>query len=348
MDRNFIIKAHLLYEGIKISKEAKEVLDKKSKVWLMNDYITCSGVTLVYNDEYVTAGAVDNSKFSLIYENDSFYIIDDQGKKIKADVITPPEYMKDEVVIRGKPITYYVNTYTDRVRIQLLGGCANTCKFCNAKEFKYEFNDVEGLDQALQIALSQSEIRHALLSSGNVKCGEDMRRLTETYKYFCQKYKDIEIDLMTPPRGFESYTATEEYEDYLKYLRDEVGIYGLSINIELNDSKELAFYCPEKAAIGQERYLKFIEYAVKILGKNKVRSLIIVGLEPLEETLKGVEKLAKLGANPVLSPLFPYGEAQGNLSAELFIESRRASEEICKKYDIFLGPLCKPCSHNTL
>ena len=48
----------------------------------MNDYITCSGVTLVYNDEYVTAGAVDNSKFSLIYENDSFYIIDDQGKKI--------------------------------------------------------------------------------------------------------------------------------------------------------------------------------------------------------------------------------------------------------------------------
>lgn len=347
MNRNFIIKAHLLSEGMKISSAAKALLDKKSDIWLMDDYITCSGVTVVFGNEYVTAGPDDDSKYELDVVDGKFVIIDDEGNKIPADVITPPEYMKDEMIIHGKSITNYVNTYTDRVRIQLLGGCANTCKFCNAKEFKYEFNCLEGLDEALQVALSQSDVRHGLLSSGNAKYGQDLRRLTEMYKFFCQKYPDLQIDLMTPPRGFESYMASDEYEDYLKYLR-EIGIYGLSINVELNNPEQLRFYCPEKAIIGQENYLKFIELAVKIFGVNKVRSLLIVGLEPLEETLKGVEKLAKLGCNPVLSPLFPYGEATGNPSAELFIDAKTKSEDICKKFGVAMGPLCRPCSHNTL
>lgn len=347
LNRDFIIKAHLLSDGIKISNAAKELLDTMSEIWLMDDYITCSGVTLVFGDEYATAGPSDDSEFELDVEDGKFIIIDDEGNKIPADVITPPEYMKDEIIIRDKSITCYVNTYTDRVRIQLLGGCANTCKFCNAKEFNYEFNSLEGLDEALQIALSQSKVRHGLLSSGNAKYGEDLERLTEMYKFFCQKYKDLEIDLMTPPRGFKSYTAVDEYEEYLKYLK-EIGIYGLSINIELNNPEQLKFYCPEKAMIGQENYLKFIELAVKIFGRDKVRSLLIVGLEPLEETLKGVEKLAKIGCNPVLSPLFPYGEATGNPSAELFIEAKAKSEEICERYGVKMGPLCRPCNHNTL
>lgn len=347
MNRYFILKANLLYEGIKVSSRAKKVLDDMSEIWLMNDYITCSGVTLVFGDEYATAGVNKESKYELDAIDGNFIIIDSDGNKIDAKVITPPDYMKDEIIIDNKSITCYVNTYTDRVRIQLLSGCANTCKFCNAKEFNYEFNSIEGLDKALQIALSQSEVRHALLSSGNAKYGEDLERLTEMYKFFCQKYKGLDIDLMTPPRGFKSYKATEEYKDYLKYLK-EIGIYGLSINMELNNPDMLALYCPEKAMIGQENYLDFIEAAVEIFGKDKVRSLLIVGLEPLEETLKGVEKLAMRGCNPVLSPLFPYGEATGNPSAELFIEAKVKSEEICSKYGVKMGPLCRPCNHNTL
>ncbi|WP_321835580.1 radical SAM protein [Clostridium butyricum] len=347
MNRNFIIKAHLLYGGIKISSAAKKLLDSMSEIWLMDDYITCSGVTLVFGDEYATAAPDENSKFELDAVDGKFVIIDDEGNTIDADVITPPDYMKDEIIIDNKPITCYVNTYTDRVRIQLLGGCANTCKFCNAKEFNYEFNSLEGLDEALQIALSQSKVRHGLLSSGNAKYGQDLKRLTEMYKFFCQKYKDLEIDLMTPPRGFESYTASGEYKEYVKYLK-EIGIYGLSVNIELNNPEQLKFYCPEKAMIGQKNYLDFIEAGVEVFGKNKVRSLLIVGLEPLEETLKGVEKLAQRGCNPVLSPLFPYAEATGNPSAELFIEAKAKSEEICDKYGVKMGPLCRPCNHNTL
>lgn len=346
MDKNFILKANLLEHGIKISGNAKKILDSQSDIWLMDDYITCSGVTLHFNEYYATIGVEENSNYELIEKNKKLYIKEPNNEITETIVITPPDYMKDELVIEGKKITVYTNTYTDRVRLQLISGCSNKCKFCNATEFKYEFNSISGLEQALNIALSQGKVRHILISSGSVKI-EDLEKITEMYEYFGKKYSQYDIDIMMTPRGFTSYTDSNQYEDYLIFLKNS-GISGLSINMELNSVENLKKYCPEKAQIGQENYLKFLELAVKIFGKNKVRSLLIVGLEPLEETLKGVEKLAKIGCNPVLSPLFPYGEANFSPNAQLFIAAKEKSEEICKKYNIEMGPLCKPCSHNVL
>lgn len=346
MEKGFILKAKLLEKGIKISKEAKKILDKQSDIWLMDDYITCSGVTLKYEDEYATIGVENDSNYELVAENEKLFISDGNGEKIKATVITPPDYMRDEMIIDGKKITVYVNTYTDRTRLQLMSGCSNNCKFCNAVEFKYELNSIKGMEEALEIALEQSDTRHLLISSGSV-WQKDLETITDMYDYFAKKYSYLDIDIMMTPRGFTSYNDSTQYEDYIKHLK-EIGIHGLSINMELNHPDYLKKYCPEKFAIGQDNYLKFLEIAVKVFGKDKVRSLLIVGIEPLEETLKGVEKLAKIGVNPVLSPLFPYGEANFPPKADLFIEAKEKSEEICKKYDIKMGPLCKPCTHNVL
>ncbi len=345
MNKGFILKAKMFESGIKVTKDAKKILDKQSDIWLMDDYITCSGITLVYLDEYATVGVNEQSDIELIEVGGELFI-KEEDNLIKARVITPPDYMRDEIMIEGKSICVYCNTYTDRLRLQLISGCMNKCKFCNAKEFKYEFNSISGLEQALHIGLSQSKVRHILISSGSARV-EDLPKITEMYDYFAKKYSDLDLDIMMTPRGFISYTDSTDYEAYLQHLKS-VGISGLSINMELNNEDYLKRFCPEKAIIGQENYLKFLSLAVKIFGKNKVRSLLIVGIEPLEETLKGVEKLAKIGVNPVLSPLFPYGEANFPPKADLFIKAREESEKICERYNIELGPLCKPCAHNTL
>lgn len=346
MDKDFKLKAYLFEKGLRISKEAKNILDKESDIWLMDDYITCSGLTLHYNNCYVTAGANNESDIELIEKKGKLFIKCMNGQLIETTVITPPNYMDDKIIIDGKKITVYVNTYTDRVRLQLISGCVNKCKFCNATDFKYEFNSIKGLEEALKIALSQSKIRHVLISSGSVK-NEDLKKITEMYKYFGNKYSNLDIDIMMTPRGFNSYTDSSQYEGYINLLKNN-GISGISVNIELFNEIALKKYCPEKFAIGQDNYFKFLELAVKIFGKNKVRSLLIVGLEPLSDTLKGVEKLAQIGCNPVLSPLFPYGEANFPPNAKLFIEAKQKSEEICKKYNILMGPLCNPCTHNVL
>lgn len=345
MERGFKLKAWLLEKGIKVTKEAKKVLDKQSDIWLMDDYITCSGITLKYEDEYATIGVEEDSPYELIAEGKKLFITDGK-EKIETTVITPPEYMRDEIVIDGKTICVYVNSYTDKTRVQLMSGCSNNCKFCNAVEYKYELNSIKGIEEALEIALKQTKSRHLTISSGSV-WEQDLEKITEMYDYFVKKYKDYDIDIMMTPRGFTSYTDSSQYEGYIKHLK-EIGTHGLAINMELNNEDYLKKFCPEKYAIGQKNYLKFLETSVKVFGKDRVRSLLIVGIEPLEETLKGVEKLAKIGVNPTLSPLFPYGEANFPPKAELFIKAKEEAEKICKKYKVKMGPLCKPCTHNVL
>lgn len=346
MEKAFTLKARLFEEGIKISNEAKKNLDKQSDIWLMDDYITCSGITLKYEDEYATIGVEENSTYELIAEEGKLFITNGTGDKVETIVITPPDYMRDEIIIDGKKITAYVNTYTDRTRLQLMSGCSNNCKFCNAVEYKYELNSINGMEEALKIALEQSNSKHLLISSGSV-WKEDLETITNMYDYFTKRYSYLDIDIMMTPRGFTSYVDSNQYEDYIKHLK-EIGVHGLSINMELNNQEYLKKFCPEKYAIGQENYLKFLETAVKIFGKDNIRSLLIVGIEPLEETLKGVEKLAMIGVNPVLSPLFPYGEANFPPNADLFIKAKEESQKICKKYNVKMGPLCKPCTHNVL
>ena len=345
MEKGFKLKAWLLEKGIKVDKEAKKVLDKQSDIWLMDDYITCSGITLKYDDQYATIGVEDDSTYELITEDGKLYITDGTDK-VETVAITPPDYMRDEMVIDGRKICEYVNSYTDKTRIQLTSGCSNHCKFCNATEYKYGINPIEGMEKAIDIALKQTNSRHMTISSGSV-WPKDLEKITELYDHFIKKYDNYDIDIMMTPRGFTSYDDSTQYEGYIKHLK-EVGAYGLSINMELNNLDYLKKFCPEKYAIGQDNYLKFLEIAVKVFGKDRVRSLLIVGIEPLEETLKGVEKLAKIGVNPTLSPLFPYGEANMPPKAELFIKAKEEAEKICKKYNVKMGPICKPCTHNVL
>ena len=64
---------------------------------------------------------------------------------------------------------------------------------------------------------------------------------------------------------------------------------GLSINLELYEEVEARRYAPNKKALGRSCNGQFIKQAVKIFGPNRVRSLLMVGLEPPEATLAGVE-----------------------------------------------------------
>ena len=80
--------------------------------------------------------------------------------------------------------------------------------------------------------------------------------------------------------------------------------------------------------------------------------LILVGLEPAEHTLAGVEHLAAMGVDPVLSPFRP---ARGTRLADaepppvsLLADVLEEARQIAVRHDVALGPRCGPCQHNTL
>jgi len=130
------------------------------------------------------------------------------------------------------------------------------------------------------------------------------------------------------------------------------GVNELAINLEMYNEEYSRRFMPGKWKIGRNQVLAFIAKAVEIFGGNRIRSLLLVGLEPVEDTLRGVEALAQRGCEPVLSPFRP--DPMTPLrhfkppSVEVLIDAYERSVEIAGRFGVRLGPKCVPCHHNTL
>ena len=103
---------------------------------------------------------------------------------------------------------------------------------------------------------------------------------------------------------------------------------------------------------GLDFYLGFIEHAAEVLGPGRVRSMLMVGLEPMEMTLDGVAAIAERGGVPVLSPFrpdpaTPLRDRKPAGAAELEQTYLRAVD-VAASHGAVLGPDCPPCTHNTL
>ncbi len=148
--------------------------------------------------------------------------------------------------------------------------------------------------------------------------------------------------MLVPPKS-----ATD-----LRRLHD-AGVKEVSINLEFGSDKAFAQFTPGKAGlIGRRRYFDCLEEAVKIFGAGNVQSLLVTGLEPVDETLWAVDWLAERGIIPVLSPFRPLPftllekecPPEVNDVLSLYFEARK----VVASHKMFLGPRCAPCQCNTM
>ncbi len=269
-----------------------------------------------------------------------------QGQTFSARPIPVPDY-DCEKNSSEEPYTSYAITHTDRVRISPIEGCGMVCTFCDLPyEFRYRRKRIDGLVDSVQRAIDDKALpaKHVLISGGTPKSGKsEIDFLQTVYLTVASTFPDLDVDIMMVPLpGLLD----------LKTLR-EAGIHGLSINLEIYNQEISKKMMRAKYELGLQYYLEFIEDAVTEFGPGRVRSLLIVGLEPLEDTLKGVRELAVRGCDPVLSPFRPdpvtplkhYPVPTVEMLERVYLESL----EIVSSYpSVKLGPRCIPCHHNTL
>ncbi len=344
------LKIELMVNGVNIEKDALDYLKKRfGEKFYNDDYVTTTGIMLVLgNNFYVTSDLNKESIYKLTLINNNL-ILKFNNEEVKVEVWQPirsyikNKISKEESKLLSSPIAA---THFDRTRISPIGGCNNHCAFCTLNNIKYTKNSIEDLDKCLQVHLKDDRVTHVLITGGSPKeC--DLKYLTEVYKFFCQKYPQYSFDVMMTPRGFDSYPDTSQYLEYLKLLKS-FGVGGLSINLELYDKKICEKYCREKFNIGRENYFYFLKLASKVFGTQNVRSGIIIGLESLQSSLKGVEEICKCGAMPVLSPYVPYNNIGTKPSTKFLENVLTKSEKIVKNYNLNLAPGCPYCHHNTL
>jgi hypothetical protein len=346
------LKFEVLAAGITIDEGALDHINRANgdRALTPADYASTSGVILrLDGDVWVNApivrhnpNFVDEPPFTLTAEG-SGLVLHGQGRSAAAAFWLAPRY-HDEVNARGDAHAIYAFTHTDRVRISPIAGCAYTCKFCDLPyEFRYRRKDLEGLVDAVEAARTDPvQPAHHVLISGGTPRPEDFEYLRDVYKTVITRFDSMPVDIMMVP--------IPEIVD-VPWLAD-LGVNELSINLEIYNDEIARVLMPRKSRLGRDGLLRFAESAAEVLGAGRVRSMLLVGLEPMEDTLAGVRALIDAGCVPVLSPfrpdpITPLRDRRPPTADELRETYRRALE-ICRTAGAQLGPSCRPCAHNTL
>lgn len=347
------LKFDLLAEGLAVSPQARALLEKATAHRKLTpaDYATTSGLILVLGDDvWVNAPILDhNSNFvksprhTLMVVEGTSLVVRTGERDVHARFWIPPA-LHDQENRWGEPYTSYAFTHADRVRVAPIEGCAMTCKFCDLPyEFRYRRKKIDGLVDAVVAALKDpiQPAAHILVSGGTPR-PEDYRYLLDSYEAILDAVPGTAVDIMMVPIA-----------EVLPLERLAVlGLNEISVNIELFGQDAARSLMRKKFDQGREHCLSFLERAAEVLGGSRVRSMLVVGIEPMEDTLRGVRAIAQRGCVPVLSPFRPDESTPlrdlGPPTSEFLKEVYLRALEITRELDVTLGPNCIPCSHNTL
>jgi len=132
-------------------------------------------------------------------------------------------------------------------------------------------------------------------------------------------------------------------KDFSRYDRlIELGVDHFSFCLELFDPEWFARVCPGKAlTIGQDRFLEAMDYCASRLPRGAVSGEIIAGLEPVETTLKAIERIATAGAFPTVCVFRPtVGSDMQEWPPPDFDDMRRvlaAVYDACRRHHVPIG-----------
>lgn len=345
------LKLRLLAEGIAISPRARAQLSgREDRPLTLSDYASTSGISMRLGDDVWVNAPISEHNPNFVAASPHSLDVSDEGYcvrsgdlEVRALPLPVPEYYKGSNRW-GESYTEYAYTHTDRVRISPIEGCDLRCFFCDMPyEFQYRTKRKEGLVDAVEMALDDPVLpaRHVLISGGTPR-RSDNDYIKRVYELVLGAFPGVAIDIMMVP--------IPELLDVGWLSR--LGVHELSVNIEMFNFERAREIMPSKASVGLENYLKLIEECVGQLGVGRVRSLILVGLEDLEDTVAGVNALAERGCEPVLSPFRPDPKTpladRKPPSVDFMREVYLRCTEAVTKHSVKLGPKCIPCMHNTL
>ena len=348
------LKFGLMAEGLTLTGSTArwlaEVTDGKSLT--PADYASTSGLILEIEGVWVNAPIhAQNPNFVALetpYRLDwvgDVLTVEGRGRSARARYWHQPDY--HGTTNAYGPLNNFVYTHGDRVRLSPIRGCSMTCEFCNIPYDDplevYTLKSIEGSIEAIRVALADpAQPAHHVLVSGGTPKPKDVGFHRELYRRVLDAFPDVAIDIMMVPlRGVLDLAELDAH-----------GVGELSINLEVFSRERARGVARHKYNQGLPFYLDFIERATEALGPQRVRSMLLVGLEPLEDTLAGVTAIAERGGVPVLSPFRPdpvtplrdVRPPMANELREVFLRAR----DIAHAHGVPLGPSCPPCSHNTL
>lgn len=341
------LKISCLATGVLISPSTIRELGGANAL-TVHEYPTTGGITLELDHDVFVNAAFDewfcrDAEVRLSGSASEGFHLEFNNQLFRASVVPLPGYIgrcDDD----GRRVDDVVMSHADRARLSPISGCAYDCAFCDLPSERYQRHPVDQLIEALRVAEADLAlpVKHVLISGGSPGRKHHQWFIDACTTIISATALPVDVMMSAQP------SAAQAVERLV-----EAGVHGLSLNLELFGEEASALHIGQKHRFARPNLDDMVTAAVGALGSGgRVRSLVVVGLEPVTVTLDGVEHLASLGCDPVLSP---FRAAAGTAlvghsppDSELLRDVLASARQVARGNGVHLGPHCVACQHNTL
>jgi hypothetical protein len=242
---------------------------------------------------------------------DDRYFVADARDAAEYDVTIPPEpawYSRNTSadipmsrvgVLQGN----YLGIYISNRCLYWSWSPSLACKFCTtgknvgaAEESRKRVTDV------VEVALAARDESHCIFTHFNTGYHYEDRPDREVIHGLRQAQPFVRA-VRTHVGGFIGVQAVPvpraSYYEYDELIA--AGTDHFSFCYEFEDAEVFARLCPGKAqSVGQHAFFEAMEYTSRKLGRGRVSGEIIAGVEPIEATKRGIDRIVNAGAFPTV------------------------------------------------
>jgi len=301
------LKLELSVVGVRLDDALRAHADRARALQLRHEW--ANGVELVLPDEVCVsapiadAGGAAASPFVLSGSGEHC-TLQRNGSQVDVKLIAPPSFYS-RTTSGGTPMWRVGTVYGSFIAINPAAACGYSlrgvpCRFCRSG------SGVASDDRFPMSVQEVVEVVRAAFAEGAVE-----------FVYFNPAYvgsEDAGVALLEPyiravKRQFNTFVAVQLHPPKTNQWIDRtyaMGVDAVSYSIEIHDADVLGRRCAGRVRfIGRDRYYDALRYAATIFPSGTVWSDLIVGLEPIESTVHGIDTLVQIGVLPVLSMCRP-------------------------------------------
>lgn len=318
------IKAELLSKGIALSKNLIDNFDKKflekRRAYGNADpfelrYIRIPQEVYIdpYNTNLIVSVNVNNESEWVLEYLEGEYFLSNYNYMLNYRVCYPerPNYY-DCKLKNNQNVSQVVTLYGGgSIGIFAYGKChlvdiGKPCHYCSISQNRDKGTDffktisAELISEALSIVLhdKSNTASQVMLNGGNFRDRDKsfihyVKLVKAILKLIKENESKMDVHLIVyPPENLDLISELNGLD------------ISLAMNTEVFNSELFKIYCPGKSLEdGQQHIFSALSRAVQVLGKGKVYSLLVGGLEPLNSLKLGLDYLSALGVVPVINVL---------------------------------------------
>jgi hypothetical protein len=240
--------------------------------------------------------------YSVVGENGRTFVVDAGALRVEVEAGPVPRFYGRKTT-SGRPMWHVGTVQGSHLLVSPSGTCGFSthgapCAFCR--------EGARPADQSVATVADVIDVVRAAFEEG-----------VADFVFFNSSVYDSEdggITFLMPyvesvRKHFDTFVAVQVHPPRTNAWIDRtyaMGVDALSYNLELFDPVLLGRHCIGRARyIGRERYLEALAYAAGVFPGGTVWTDLVLGLEPAESTIEGIEAFARLGVVPVLAVHHP-------------------------------------------